>query len=216
LRKSEGAVAKAPIGEKQEEAVIMNQIRVLSVDELPLMREGIATVINAKPDMQVVAHASSAHEAIRRFREHRPDVTVMDLRLPDMSGIDAMIAIREEFPKACIVVFTSSEGDMEIKRAFAAGAHSYMLKSTLPNDLAETIRKVHEGKKSVPPEVAARIAEHRLGDRCEPIHWRSRFRRQVWHEECSRKDGQEDGVRYHRPIDRTVQLRLRNSGAGAK
>jgi len=140
--------------------VIKNQIRVLSVDELPLMREGIATVINAKPDMQVVAHASSAHEAIRSFREHRPDVTVMDLRLPDMSGIDAMIAIREEFPKACIVVFTSFEGDMEIRRAFAAGARSYMLKSTLPNDLAETIRQVHAGKKSVPPEVAARIAEH--------------------------------------------------------
>lgn len=145
---------------EQDEAVIKNQIRVLSVDELPLMREGIATVINAKPDMQVVAHASSAHEAIQRFREHRPDVTVMDLRLPDMSGIDAMIAIRKEFPKASFVVFTTFEGDMEIRRAFAAGARSYMLKSTLPNDLAETIRQVHAGKKSVPPEVAARIAEH--------------------------------------------------------
>jgi DNA-binding NarL/FixJ family response regulator len=145
---------------EQDEAVIKNQIRVLSVDELPLMREGIATVINAKPDMQVVAHASSAHEAIQRFREHRPDVTVMDLRLPDMSGIDAMIAIRKEFPKASFVVFTTFEGDMEIRRAFAAGARSYMLKSTLPNDLAETIRQVHAGKKSIPPEVAERIAEH--------------------------------------------------------
>ena len=96
---------------KQDEAVIKNQIRVLSVDELPLMREGIATVINAKPDMQVVAHASSAHEAIRRFREHMPDVTLMDLRLPDMSGIDAMIALW---------LFTTFEGDMEIRRAFAA------------------------------------------------------------------------------------------------
>jgi len=145
---------------KQDEAVMTNQIRVLSVDEVPLMREGIATVINAKPDMQVVAHASSAHEAIQRFREHRPDVTVMDLSLPDMSGIDAMIAIREEFPKAGIVVFTTFEGDMDIRRAFAAGARSYMLKSTLPNDLAESIRQVHAGKRSVPPEVAARIAEH--------------------------------------------------------
>ena len=132
---------------EQDEAVIKNQIRVLSVDELPLMREGIATVINAKPDMQVVAHASSAHEAIQRFREHRPDVTLMDLRLPDMSGIDAMIAIRKEFPKASIVVFTTFEGDMEIQRAFAAGARSYMLKSTLPNDLAETIRQVHVSRR---------------------------------------------------------------------
>lgn len=145
---------------KQDEAMIKTQIRVLSVDELPLMREGIATVINAKPDMQVVAHASSAHEAIRSFREHMPDVTLMELRLPDMSGIDAMIAIRKEFPKAGFVVFTTFEGDMDIRRAFAAGARSYMLKSTLPNDLAETIRKVHAGKKSVSPEVAARIAEH--------------------------------------------------------
>ena len=140
--------------------MIKNQIRVLSVDEIPLMREGIATVINGKADMQVVAHASSAHEAIRCFREHRPDITLMDLRLPDMNGIDAMIAIRKEFPKAAIVVFTTFEGDMEIRRAFAAGARSYMLKSTLPNDLAETIRQVHAGKKSVPPEVAVRMAEH--------------------------------------------------------
>jgi len=145
---------------KEDEAVITNQIRVLSVDEVPLMREGIATVINAKPDMQVVAHASSAHEAIQRFREHRPDVTLMDLSLPDMSGIDAMIAIRKEFPRAGIVVFTTFEGDMEIRRAFEAGARSYVLKSSLPNDLAETIRQVYAGKTSVPPEVAARIAEH--------------------------------------------------------
>ncbi len=145
---------------KQDEAVIVNQILVLSVDQIPLMREGIATVINAQPDMQVVAHASSAHEAIRRFREHRPDVTLMDLSLPDMNGIDAMIAIRKEFPKARIVVFTTFEGDIEIRRALEAGARSYMLKSTQPNDLAETIRQVNAGKKSVPSEVAARIAEH--------------------------------------------------------
>ena len=139
---------------------MQKQIRVLSVDELPLMREGIATVINAKPDMQVVAHASSAIEAIRCFREHRPDVTLMDLSLPDMSGIDALHAIRRTFPRARIVVFTAFEGDIEMRRAFEAGACSYMLKSTLPNDLAETIRQVHAGKKRVPPEVATRIAEH--------------------------------------------------------
>lgn len=142
----------------------MNQIRVLSVDELPLMREGMATIINGKPDMHVVAHASSAQEAIRRFREHRPDVTVMDLRLPDMSGIDAMVAIQKEFPKARIVVFTTSEGDIEIRRAFEAGARSYMLKNSLPNDLAETIRQVHAGKKRIPSEVATRIAEHLTED----------------------------------------------------
>jgi DNA-binding NarL/FixJ family response regulator len=142
----------------------MNQIRVLSVDELPLMREGMATIINGKPDMHVVAHASSAQEAIRVFREHRPDVTVMDLRLPDMSGIDAMVAIQKEFPKARIVVFTTSEGDIEIRRAFEAGARSYMLKNSLPNDLAETIRQVHAGKKRIPPEVATRIAEHLTED----------------------------------------------------
>jgi DNA-binding NarL/FixJ family response regulator len=139
---------------------MQKQIRVLSVDELPLMREGIATVINAKPDMQVVAHASSAIEAIQCFREHRPDVTLMDLSLPDMSGIDALHAIRRKFPRARIVVFTAFEGDIEMRRAFEAGACSYMLKSTLPNDLAETIRQVHAGKKRVPPEVATRIAEH--------------------------------------------------------
>jgi DNA-binding NarL/FixJ family response regulator len=149
---------------KQDHAVIKHQIRVLSVDEHPLMRQGIASAINAKSDMQVVAHASSAHEAIRYFREHRPDVTLMDLRLPDMSGIDALIAIRKEFPKARIVVFTIFEGDIDIRRAFEAGARSYMLKSTLPNDLAETIRVVHAGKRSVPPEVAARIAEHLSDD----------------------------------------------------
>ncbi len=140
-----------------------NQIRVLSVDGHPLMREGIASVINAQPDMRLVTHASSAHEAIQRFSEHMPDVTLMDLRLPDMSGIDAIIAIREEFSDARIIVFTTFEGDTEIRRALAAGARSYMLKSTLPNDLTETIRQVHAGKKRIPQEVAARLAEH-LGD----------------------------------------------------
>ena len=132
---------------KQDEAMIKTQIRVLSVDELPLMREGIATVINAKPDMQVVAHASSAHEAIRSFREHMPDVTLMELRLPDMSGIDAMIAIRKEFPKAGIVVFTTFEGDMDIRRAFAAGARSYMLKSSYRMTWRRPFAKFMRGKK---------------------------------------------------------------------
>jgi len=136
-----------------------NQIRVLSVDEAPLMCEGIASVINAQSDMRVVAHASSAHEAIQCFREHMPDVTVMELRLPDISDIDAPIAIREQFPHARIVVFTSFEGDMDIRRAFAAGACSYVLKSSPPTDLPEAIRHVYAGKKRIPAKVAVRIAE---------------------------------------------------------
>jgi DNA-binding NarL/FixJ family response regulator len=148
----------------QNEAANTNHIRVLIIDEHPLMREGIASVINAQPDMRVVAHASSAHQAIQRFGEHMPDVTLMDLALPDMSGIDAMIAIREEFPDARIMVLTTFEGDTEIRRALAAGARSYMLKSMPPKDLAETIREVHAGKKRIPPEVASRIAEHITDD----------------------------------------------------
>lgn len=161
---SRHTICEQPVLDMQYEAANTNQIRVLSVDGHPLMREGIASVINAQPDMRLVAHASSAHEAIQRFSEHMPDVTLMDLRLPDMSGIDAMIAIRERFPEARIMVFTTFEGDTEIRRAFAAGARSYVLKSTPPNDLAETIRQVHAGKKRIPPEVAARIAEHLTDD----------------------------------------------------
>lgn len=139
-------------------------IRVLSVDEHPLIGEGIASVVNAQPDMRVVAHASNAHEAIQRFGEHMPDVTLMDLRLSDMSGIDAMIAIREEFPDARIMVFTTFEGDNEIRQALGAGARSYMLKSIPPSELAEAIREVHAGKKRISPAVAALIAEHITDD----------------------------------------------------
>ncbi|HXZ79200.1 MAG TPA: response regulator transcription factor [Terriglobales bacterium] len=122
-----------------------SQIRVFGVDDHPLLREGIALVINSQPGMVMVAQASSGREAIERFREHRPDVTLMDLRLPDMSGIDAMIAIRTEFPDARIIILTTFETDTEIKRALAAGASAYLLKSAPPRDLAETIRQVHTG-----------------------------------------------------------------------
>src|SRR5262245_16343857 len=141
----------------------MNQpakIRVLSVDDHPLMREGIVAMINCQPDMIVIAQASNGLEAIQLFRQHKPDVTLMDLKLPDISGIETLIAIRGEFPEARVLMLTTYQGDVDIKRALAAGAQGYALKSMPPSELWDAVRRIHGGRKHIPADVAARLAEH--------------------------------------------------------
>jgi len=135
-------------------------IRIFCVDDHPLMREGIAAVVRNEPDMLLVGEAQCGREAIVGFRAHRPDVTLMDLRLPDISGIDALIAIRTEFKDARMIMLTTFDGDAEIQRALEAGAQGFMLKSMPRKQLVEMIRKVHSGKRHVPPEVAAQLVEH--------------------------------------------------------
>jgi DNA-binding NarL/FixJ family response regulator len=145
-----------------------NAIRVLVVDDHALFRQGIASLLGNEPDMQVVAEATTGREAIEEFRKHRPDVTLMDLQMPGMSGIDAITAIHGEFPDARIVVLTTYSGDVQVVRAIRAGARGYMLKSLLRNDLLETIRAVHAGKKRLTPEIAADLAENAAAESLTP------------------------------------------------
>ncbi len=135
-------------------------IRVLAVDDHALVRDGIAFSIQSESDMTVVAQAATGQEAIELFRLHRPDVTLMDLQMPGMNGIDAMLVIKEEFPSARIIVITTYSGDVQASRALKAGAAGYLLKGTMRKELADTIRRVHAGQRRIPYEVAAGIAEH--------------------------------------------------------
>ena len=136
------------------------RIRVFCVDDHPALRKGIGTIINSEPDMFVIAEASNGPEAIDLFRLHQPDVTLMDLRLPGMSGVDTTIAIHAEFPEARIIMLTTFEGDVEIRRALEAGVRAYMLKTTPSEDMVKIIRQVQAGKKCMPPGIAALLAEH--------------------------------------------------------
>ena len=139
-------------------------IRILAVDDHFLVREGIATFIAAQSDMRLIAEATNGREAIQQFREHHPDVTLMDLQMPEMNGLDAIIAIRNEFRDARIIVLTTYKGDFKVLRALKAGAQAYLLKSLLRKELLETIRAVHAGHKRIPPEIASQLAEHAADD----------------------------------------------------
>jgi len=139
-------------------------IRILLADDHPLLRDGVAGLVADQPDMKLVREASNGREAIDQFRKHRPDIALLDLQMPEMNGIDAILAIRGEFPEARIVVLTTYTGDAQILRALKGGAQAYLLKSALRRELLDTIRAVHKGQRRIPPEVAAQLAEHAADD----------------------------------------------------
>jgi DNA-binding NarL/FixJ family response regulator len=144
------------------------RIRIVLADDHPLLRQGISALLADQPDMELVAEAATGHEAIEQFRAHRPDVTLIDLQMPEMNGIDAMIAIRSEFSEARFIVLTTYTGDAQIVRALRAGARAYLLKSLLHRELLDTIRAVHAGQKRIPPEIAAEMAQHAMDDDLTP------------------------------------------------
>ncbi len=139
-------------------------IRILTVDDHPVLREGIAAVLASEQDMVLVAEASNGREAVEQFRTHHPDVTLMDVQMPEVNGIDAIVKIREEFPAARIIVLTTYTGDAQAARAFKAGAFGYLLKNMVRKELIDTIRTVHAGKKRIPPEIAVEMAQHHTDD----------------------------------------------------
>lgn len=144
--------------------MVSNKIKVLTVDDHPLLREGIAAVIHGEQDIQLVAEATNGEQAIESFRIHRPDVTLMDIQMPGMNGIETIIAIRQQFPNARFIVLTTYQGDVQALRALKAGASGYLLKSMLRKELLDTIRAVHAGRRRIPPEIAAELAEHVTDD----------------------------------------------------
>jgi len=145
-----------------------NSIRILAVDDHPLFRQGIAALVTCQPDMCLVAEASNGREAIQQFRTHHPDITLMDLQMPEMDGLDALVAIRGEFPDAQIIVLTTYTGDVQILRAMQVGARAYLLKNLLHKELLETIRAVHAGKKTLSPEASYELAEHATDETLTP------------------------------------------------
>ena len=150
----------------------IKQITVLAVDDHPLLRQGIAALIADERDMILVAEAANGREAIQQFRAHHPDVTLMDLQMPEMNGIDAMLAIRGEFPDARIIVLTTYIGDVQARRALQAGARAYLLKNSLHKELLDTIRAVHAGRKNLSPEISFELAEHAAEETLSPLEVR--------------------------------------------